>query len=213
MLKRPYLILGLTILLGAKATQLGAGCPAPTTDEAVASSALLAGEEDISPQSTDTESEDLDQGLRDFKVEITDAASAELLYWNNKNLGFGHVAVRIFEPGCTQPSYYISFAMGNDYERDRSKHGKEPVRVALPPKTALDFARFESWYLGSIYAAVASPDYPKSYDLLRHNCAHAILSVLRHLGYELSIRGERHLALRPRTVFQSALRLGDTHAP
>jgi len=130
--------------------------------------------------------------------------SVELLYWDNKNLGFGHVAIAIRSAVAAIDDKYISYAMGNDYAVDREKHGKDPERLPLPVPTAAAWSEFLLWYDQSPYAHPFDDDYGRDYDLLRHNCAHAALNVLRHLGYDLPISGERPLALRPAQVYRAA---------
>ncbi|MBM4253778.1 MAG: hypothetical protein FJ146_17565 [Deltaproteobacteria bacterium] len=138
-------------------------------------------------------------------LSLTDATpSVELLYWDNKNLGFGHVAIAITNEVAASDDIYISYAMGNDYAVDRAKHGKDPERLPLPRPSAAAWSEFLLWYDQSPYAHPFADDYGSDYDLLRHNCAHAALNVLRQLGYDLPIGGERPLALRPVQVYRAA---------
>ena len=74
---------------------------------------------------------------------------------------------------------------------DLTKHGKPPVRVELVARSHGDFLRFQQWYLNSPYFYdSADPSYGSGYDLVRHNCAHSILNILRAFGYEVAIAGE-----------------------
>lgn len=137
-------------------------------------------------------------------------ATVEVFYWDNKNLGFGHVATAIHGLGTEHRDYYVSYAMGNNYEVDREKHGKDPERLRLPERSAEQMATFEQWYAASPYSNVYSADYGADYKFLTHNCAHAILDVLRALSYELPINGAAPFALRPVQVFHAAQKLAAT---
>lgn len=132
------------------------------------------------------------------------ASSVDVLYWDNMNLGFGHVAIEIRNAATDDDLTYISYAMGNDYEVDREKHGKDPVRVQLSVPSEEQFQKFLTWYGESPYSNPMSASYGSDYDLLRHNCAHAALNVLRALGYTLPIKAERPFALRPVQVYRAA---------
>lgn len=135
----------------------------------------------------------------------TDAGiEVEVLYWNNKNLGFGHIAVAVHGLSAMDEIVYVSYAMGNDYDVDRSKHGKDPVRLLMPPPPVDKSAEFLAWFAASPYSDPYSSDYGADYSLLRHNCAHAALNILRALGYDLAIRGDRPWALRPGQVYRAA---------
>ena len=141
-------------------------------------------------------------------LELKDSGPVvELLYWDNKNLGFGHVALSIRNTGDQGDSVYLSFAMGNDYAVDRAKHGKDPVRLVLPVRSDEQLGKFLAWYEESPYSDIYSSSYGADYDLLKHNCAHAILYALRELGYDLSIKRAAPLALRPWQVFHAAQQL------
>lgn len=48
--------------------------------------------------------------------------SLRVYYWDNKNTGFGHVAVSCVEPEF----YYLSWATGNQRMNDLEKHKKKP---------------------------------------------------------------------------------------
>ena len=137
-------------------------------------------------------------------------AGVELLYWDNKNLGFGHVAVAIHYPDQSKSDLYISYAMGNDYEIDREKHGKDPIRVKLPGRKSEPLSHFEKWYRSSPYSDPMSPSYGADYSMLKHNCAHGALDVLRALGYNLAIRGAMPIALRPVQVYRAAKNLNES---
>ncbi len=134
----------------------------------------------------------------------TESASVELFYWDNKNLGFGHVAVKIAAAPMIGDDIYVSYAMGNDFAVDLQKHGKAPERLTLPPPSPETLEHFMSWYFNSTYADPYSDTYGQDYNILRHNCAHAALNVLRQLGYALPINGDHPLALRPNQVFRAA---------
>ena len=127
-----------------------------------------------------------------------------LLYWDNKNLGFGHVATEIYSGEKSEPSYYISYAMGNVYEVDREKHGKDPVRLVLPMRSNTELQQFEEWLRSSPYIDPFTEEYSRDYSMLKHNCAHAALDVLRAFGYKLPIEGQAPFALRPWQVFKAA---------
>jgi len=133
-----------------------------------------------------------------------DLTSVELLFWDNKNLGFGHVAVAIKAGGSSGDDIYVSYAMGNDFTVDMEKHGKDPQRLSLPPPKGETFSQFLAWYDESPYANPFDDNYGRDYGLLHHNCAHAALNVLRHLGYKIPISADRPLALRPIQVFRAA---------
>ena len=143
--------------------------------------------------------------------EYPTAAHIELLYWDNKNLGFGHVATVVHGGGASaEPLFYISYAMGNHYATDRDKHGKDPVRLQFPGRTPEQLAAFERWYTSSGYGDTESPSYGQDYNILTHNCAHAILEVLSAFGYDLGIVGAP-VALLPVQVYHAAQKYAAEH--
>ena len=134
-----------------------------------------------------------------------EGSSMTLLYWDNKNLGFGHVALRVSRGSPGGESYYFSYAMGNDYQTDLAKHEKAPRMVGLPHRSSGKFDVFEDWFLASPYVYKGNDSYGDDYSLLRHNCAHAVLYALRTHGYNIPIKGESPFALMPRSIYRAAL--------
>ncbi len=134
---------------------------------------------------------------------VSAATSVKVLYWDNKNLGFGHVALRIDSSLREVPSTYLSFAMGNEFEVDLEKHGKNPHVVEMARRSEQELRNFYDWYLNSNYDDPYDKNYGGDYNIFSHNCAHAILNALRALNYDLVIRGNP-IALTPTRVFKAA---------
>ena len=147
-----------------------------------------------------------DFGSRLAAEDPAEPGSVTILYWDNKNMGFGHIAVEVAWAAAAKPIQYVSYAMGNDYQVDRAKHGKDPVRFYLPWRSRQQMQAFEEWFASTLYADPSSAQYGSDYNILIHNCAHAILDVLRHLDYRLATQGEPW-ALRPVQVYRAALTL------
>ena len=125
----------------------------------------------------------------------------ELLYWDNRNLGFGHVALEAYGPdakAADQPDAYLSWAMGNDLETDLDKHGKLPQRYTLPLMGAENYYAFKSWFDKSAYGKTQKMDYGDNYCLLTDNCAHAVLAGMRAFGYQIPLSNLP--ALRPNQI-------------
>ena len=137
--------------------------------------------------------------------------TVEIFYWNNKNLGFGHVAAGPTGSG-PEGFHYISYAMGNDYSADMQKHGKDPKRIRLPERTPEQMEEFERWYASSSYNEVKSDTYGKDYSMLKHNCAHAVLDVLRALSYDVPMSGKAPIALMPYQISKLAKKIVDNTA-
>ena len=145
-----------------------------------------------------------------FHASYVFAASAQgkVLFWNTKNLGFGHVSLEIYEDSLQQdkPSFYLSYAMGNKIETDKNKHEIEPLVVELPVIEWEQFILFKQWLQDSPYFDPNKEGYGQDYNLITHNCAHAVLYALRNLGYEIDIEGESPIALTPARVYRSSQR-------
>ncbi len=131
-----------------------------------------------------------------------DTAKVQVFYWDNKNLGFGHIALNI---DAATP-VYLSYAMGNDLATDLQKHGKEPEVLLLPPRSSEELSSFNDWYEQSPYSDSARDTYGQDYHLLKHNCAHAVVNALRKLEYHVPINGTP-LALRPSQVYRAASKI------
>lgn len=120
---------------------------------------------------------------------MSSAAYMNLLYWDNLHMGFGHVAVQVFEyDDQEQPSFYISFATGNSYQWDLANHGKNPLTARLPPLEWHAFNRFKDWYSKSIYSAPNLPEYVDTYRLFTNNCAHVAAKMINEFGYQIPFR-------------------------
>ena len=131
--------------------------------------------------------------------------SVNLLFWNNKNLGFGHVSmeVRSGDPKDSIPAYYLSYAMGNSLDIDMKKHRSFPKKVKLP-LIKENLVAFGEWFRQSPYFDPNADGYGNDYSLFSHNCAHAVLSALDILGYDLGANSPRPFGLRPHWVFHRA---------
>lgn len=142
----------------------------------------------------------------------TNESYVNVLYFPNKSLGFGHVALEIFlaENDSATPNFYLSWARQNDREMDYYHHTKPKIaRLPLPKTTDLD--QFVTWYIQSEYCGEKEPDYGSAYQLLENNCAHAVLKALRHLGYDIKTK-DRRFALRPKKIYRIAQNLSrDLH--
>ncbi|MBF0316268.1 MAG: hypothetical protein HQK50_17845 [Oligoflexia bacterium] len=108
-----------------------------------------------------------------------------VLYWPNMNMGFGHVALEIFQGKLNPtPTRYLSYAMGNNLKVDLQKHGILPEIITLPFISDQTMQNFISWFDHSSYST-ARGNYGSDYALITHNCAHAIFYSLRELSYDI----------------------------
>ncbi|MBF0297893.1 MAG: hypothetical protein HQK51_04195 [Oligoflexia bacterium] len=136
----------------------------------------------------------------------TFAGYCNLLYWGKINMGFGHVALEVFEhDNQTTPSYYISYAMGNDYQSDLRRINAQPEKIKLPNLDASYFDKFETWFSSVEYSMTGSPSYGSTYNLTRNNCAHAVRSALVGFGYKVKL--PNRWALTPKGVRKEAYRI------
>ena len=129
---------------------------------------------------------------------------ATIKYWNNKNMGFGHVAIEIADPTNSQKKFYISWATGNSLANDIQAHGMlQPVDIQLPaiPGSFIDFEnslKDSAYYLPDriitamntgVFATYTDEInvYRNQYNVATNNCAHCVQSILKMAGYPSSI--------------------------
>ena len=142
-----------------------------------------------------------------------DGPRCTVLYWPNKNLGFGHTALFVHSNDNIKKDIYISYAMGNNYLLDINKHEMEPEKFTLPPLKRKNYDNFVKWYEESpynyrkfnIYYFDTSERYGDQYSFLNNNCAHAVVNSLKAFGYKLKLTP--HWGLRPYEVKKEAKRL------
>jgi hypothetical protein len=137
-------------------------------------------------------------------------AYCEVLYWPNKNLGFGHVALEIYHQSQYPnyfPDIYLSWAMGNNIRTDLRKHEMEPERIKLPTFSLAKFKEVKKWFEDSHYRRIFDKweEYGMEYSMLNHNCAHAVWDGLKQCGYKLDVSS--HWGLRPAEIRDAALKL------
>lgn len=135
--------------------------------------------------------------------------SCNVLYWPNKNMGFGHAALEIFMPGnvSQKPDVYLSWARSNFKGFDMKFHKREPKVIEIDGISLEDFTEFQEWYIHSIFIDSAH-DYASQYHVLKNNCAHAVVEGLKSLGFKVKIKSNR-FALRPKDAYRSAKKIRD----
>ncbi|MBA4697358.1 MAG: hypothetical protein H2069_08240 [Legionella sp.] len=144
---------------------------------------------------------------------------AIVYYWPNCNINFGHVAVEIqpirnyqlikdpFDRFAVTETFYVSWAMGNNYSSD--VHLLEALpKLLILPVSPMNFELFKANFIKSSYyydkeepCGTGKP-YGSGYNFFKNNCADAVEKTLRMAGYCIDF--PRLIALRPATVIKGA---------
>jgi len=140
-------------------------------------------------------------------AQTINAGSCNVLYWPNKNMGFGHAALEVFMPGnmSKNPDVYLSWAKRNVKKEDMNFHKREPKIIELDGISREDFVEFQAWFISSIYINSAE-QYGSQYHLFKNNCAHAVVEGLRSLGFSVNTKPHR-FALRPQEAYRNAKKI------
>lgn len=112
-------------------------------------------------------------------------------YWDNRNYGFGHIAVEVVDRQDHSKKHYISWAMTNDPSLDLKKHGKPPIDIVLPDIEGLSFADFEAYFKETIY--YLSPESMEYIQFLRYGEGSTDTQKAREKAHKLSNQAKKQL--------------------
>lgn len=140
-----------------------------------------------------------------LKEKSNNGLQATVYYWPNKNMGFGHVSMKVKtlegyhhqlkdKSIIEKESIYISWAMGNNYETDSIKHGIEPIKFELIERSN-DFNTFLNNYKKTDYFRSKTGG---EYSFFKNNCAHCVAKMLKSAGYNIDL--DDNWILRPSEV-------------
>lgn len=134
-------------------------------------------------------------------------AFCRVLYWNNLNMGFGHVAIEVFaDKRSPTPTIYLSYAMGDNLRTDLAKHQKLPEVIELPTMPNQNLQNFRAWFDNCPYNHRNS-GYGSHYNLTKNNCAHAVIYAMEQFGYKFK---RSYTLCRPSKVKKIAYRIADS---